>query len=425
MIVAGETRVPGDKSITHRALLFGAMGRGSTYLGGPLTSLDARSTATVLRRLGVEISPLMAGRVVRIEGRGRLHRPAAGALHCGNSGTTARLLLGLLAAHPFPATLTGDASLRRRPMRRVTVPLSMMGARVTEPETDGLPLTIKGGRLTSLSYQLPVSSAQIKSCLLLAAMAGKVPVSLREPGGRSRDHTERMLRGFGFTVNERDGWIEFAPDSRVEAFDIQIPGDPSSAAFLLGAALLAEAGELTIQAVGLNPTRTGFLTVIDRMGGSVHRQLTHEAGGEPVGDLTVKPALLSGTEVSAAEIPGLIDEIPLLAVLASRAQGITVFREAGELRVKESDRLGLLAENLRAVGAKAEVRGEDLWIEGGTAPPTGPIHTAGDHRLAMAFAVLGTVPGSRIRIDDLSCAEVSFPGFGETLRSLRARRSRG
>ncbi|MEO8201409.1 MAG: 3-phosphoshikimate 1-carboxyvinyltransferase [Gemmatimonadota bacterium] len=424
MIVAGETRVPGDKSITHRALLFAAMGRGTSYLGGALTSLDARSSASVLRRLGAPVSPLVAGRVVRIEGRGRFS-PPTGVLHCGNSGTTTRLLLGLLAAHRFPVTLTGDASLRRRPMRRVTVPLAMMGARIVDGESDGLPLTIRGGRLTSLRYELPVSSAQIKSCLLLAAMAGKVPVSLREPHGRSRDHTERMLRGFGFTVNERDGWIEFSPDSSVPAFDMQVPGDPSSAAFLLGAALLAEAGSLAITGVGLNPTRIGFLSVLAGMGGTVAQEKTHEEGGEPVGTLTARPSDLRGVEVGAAEIPGLIDEIPLLAILASRARGTTIFREAGELRVKESDRLGLLAANLRAVGSQAEVRGEDLWIEGGEIPPAGRVKTAGDHRLAMAFAVLGTVPGAGIRIDDLACAEVSFPGFGAALRSIRARRSRG
>lgn len=424
MIVAGQFRVPGDKSITHRALLFAAMARGLSYLGGALTSLDARTTARVLRRLGVSISPMVSGRVVQIVGRGRLGSPA-GRLNCGNSGTTARLLLGLLAAHRFEATLTGDASLRRRPMRRVTEPLGRMGARIIESAGDGLPLSIRGARLAPLRYEMPVSSAQIKSSLLLAGMAGRVPVALREPTGRSRDHTERMLRGFGYTVTEREGWIEFSPDSQVAGFEMHVPGDPSSAAFLLGAALLAEGGELVLQAVGLNPTRTGFLSVIARMGGAVEPVLTHEEGGEPVGDLSAKPSVLKGTQVASGEIPGLIDEIPLLAALASRAAGTTVFHQVGELRVKESDRLGLLARNLRAVGGRAEVQGENLWVEGRDDPPSGRVQTAGDHRLAMAFAVLGTLPGARVRIDDLACAEVSFPGFSAALRALRARRTRG
>jgi 3-phosphoshikimate 1-carboxyvinyltransferase len=420
MIVAGTVRAPGDKSITHRALLFGALARGTSHVGGALVSLDARSSARVLRQLGAEISPLRAESVVSIGGRGRLRRPED-TLDCGNSGTTTRLLLGLLAGHRFSATLTGDASLRRRPMRRVTAPLSRMGARFVEHGGDGLPLTVRGGPLSPLRYEMPVSSAQIKSALLLAGVAGGVEVELREPHGRSRDHTERLLRAFGYRVEETDGWIRFAPTGRLEAFELQVPGDPSSAAFLVGAAVLAEGGELRIAGVGVNPTRTGFLTVLGRMGAGVAMEDATEHFGEPVADLVVRPARLRATEVLAGEIPGLIDEIPLLAVLASRAEGTTVFRQVGELRVKESDRLGLIAENLRSVGCRAEVSGDDLHVAGGAQPPRGPVRTAGDHRLAMAFAVLGTVPGARIRVDDMACAAVSFPRFPETLRSVRAR----
>ncbi len=420
MRVGGTVRVPGDKSITHRALLFGAMARGTSHVGGALTSHDARSSARVLRRLGVRVSPLRTGAVVAVRGAGRLRRPE-GVLDCGNSGTTARLLLGLLSGHRFAATLTGDASLRRRPMRRVTVPLSSMGARFTEHAGDGLPLTVRGGPLRPLRYAMPVSSAQIKSSLLLAGLAGGVEVELLEPHGRSRDHTERLLRVFGYEVTERDGWIAFRPTGRLEPFELQVPGDPSSAAFLVGAAVLAEGGELRIAGVGVNPTRTGFLVVLRRMGAAVVVEDETLHFGEPVADLLVRPAALGGTEVRAEEIPGLIDEIPLLAVLASRARGETVFRQVGELRVKESDRLGLLAHNLRAVGARAEVSGDDLHVEGGTAPPRGPVRTAGDHRLAMAFAVLGTLPNARVRIDDLACAAVSFPDFPATLRAARAR----
>jgi 3-phosphoshikimate 1-carboxyvinyltransferase len=420
MKVAGVVRVPGDKSITHRVLLLGALGRGMSRITGALTSLDARSSARVLRQLGAGVSPLRAGATATVQGRGNFRRPIE-VLDCGNSGTTTRLLLGLLSAHQFSATLTGDRSLRRRPMRRVTGPLSAMGARFIERGGDGLPLTVEGARLQPLSYEMPVSSAQIKSAILLAGVAGRVAVSVHEPHGRSRDHTERLLRSFGYGVAESDGWISFSPEGRIEPFDIQVPGDPSSAAFLVGAATLAEAGELRISGVGVNPTRTGFLDVLRRMGGQVSVENTVTHFGEPVGDLVVQPGALRGAEVAAGEIPGLIDEIPLLAALASRALGTTTFRQVGELRVKESDRLGLIAENLRAVGARAEVSGDDLVIEGGSRPPRGRVRTAADHRLAMAFAVLRTLPKAEIKIDDMACAAVSFPGFPETLRSIRRR----
>ncbi|MBP2649149.1 MAG: 3-phosphoshikimate 1-carboxyvinyltransferase, partial [Gemmatimonadetes bacterium] len=307
-------------------------------------------------------------------------------------------------------------------MRRVTIPLAMMGARFPAQSGDGLPLTIRGDALRPLRYEQPVSSAQIKSCLLLAGVTGRVDVAIREPFGRSRDHTERLLRAFGYLVEEGpDGWIEMSPTGRIEPFELQVPGDPSSAAFLVGAALLAEEGELRISGVGVNPTRIGFLAVLERMGANVRIESPGIEFGEPVGDLMVAPAALRATEVHAAEIPGLIDEIPLLAVLASRAEGTTVFRDVGELRVKESDRLGLMAANLRAVGALAEVRGDDLHVAGADRAPAGRVRTEGDHRLAMAFAVLGTLPGARIAVDDMRCADVSFPRFRETLASIRVR----
>jgi 3-phosphoshikimate 1-carboxyvinyltransferase len=420
MKVHGTIRVPGDKSITHRVLLLAAFAPGTSTIKGILTSLDARSSARVLRQLGAGISPLRHGTTTTVQGRGSFRRPID-ILDCGNSGTTTRLLLGILSAHQFSATLTGDRSLRRRPMRRVTVPLSTMGARFIERNGDGLPLTVEGARLRPLSYEMPVSSAQIKSSILLAGMAGQVEVALREPHGRSRDHTERLLRAFGYGVAERDGWITFKPTGRIEPFDIEIPGDPSSAAFLVGASVLAEGGELRIAGLGVNPTRTGFLDVLTRMGAEVRIENLSTQFGEPVGDLLVQPAQLRASEIAAGEIPGLIDEIPLLAILASRADGTTTFRAVGELRVKESDRLGLLAENLRAVGARAEVVGDDLVVEGSDVTPRGRVRTAADHRLAMAFAVLGTVPGARIRIDDMACAAVSFPSFPETLRKIGKR----
>lgn len=417
MKLAGTVSVPGDKSITHRVILLAAMARGRSRIRGALTSLDARSTSRVVRQLGAQVSPLRAGGVTSVSGKGVLEAPSE-SLNCGNSGTTTRLTLGLLSAHGFSATLTGDRSLRRRPMRRVTEPLSAMGATFTEHNGDGLPLTVAGARLRALRYEMPVSSAQIKSALLLAGLAGAVDVSVHEPGGKSRDHTERLLQAFGYRVEERDGWVSFQPSGSVRPFEIEVPGDPSSAAFLVGAGILAEGGELCIAGVGTNPTRTGFLRVLERMGAAVQIENESTRYGEPVGDLIVRPATLGSTEVRSAEIPGVIDEIPLLAVLASRAEGVTTFRQVGELRVKESDRLGLLAENLRGVGVRAEVQGEDLLVQGGEAAPRGKVRTAGDHRLAMAFAVLGTLPGAVISIDDMACSAVSFPRFPETLRAL-------
>ena len=424
MKVAGWVRVPGDKSITHRALLLAAMARGTSYLGAPLTSLDSRATARVLRLLGVEVSRLLPGLPVRIRGKGKFVAPRQ-SLHCGNSGTTARLTLGLLAAHRFKARMTGDASLRRRPMRRVTAPLGLMGARVDDSGHDGLPLEIRGGRLQSLRYAMPVASAQVKGALLLAGLAGGVNVALWAPAGRSRDHTERMLSQFGLSITDQDGWIELSPGPPIASFEMQIPGDISSAAFLMGAAVMAEDGELGLQGVGINPTRTGFLGVMARMGARVEKNETGTESGEPIGVLIARPSGLRGVEVCADEIPGIIDEIPLLSVLATRARGTTLFREAGELRFKESDRLALLASNIRALGGRAEVQGNDLVVEGSEQSPEGRVTTAGDHRLAMAFAVLATVPGARIRIDDIRCAEVSFPGFQQTLKSIQARAKRG
>jgi len=254
-------------------------------------------------------------------------------------------------------------------------------------------------------------------------MAGGVPVEVREPAGKSRDHTERLLRSMGYPVEEEAGWIRFRPEGRLEPFDLEVPGDPSSAAFLVGLAVLAGGGELRLEGVGVNPTRIGFLAVLERMGGRVTLDGRHERSGEPVADLVAAPSQLRGTEVVADEIPGLIDEIPMLAVLASRASGTTTFREVGELRVKESDRLALIAQNLTAVGARAVAREDTLIVEGTGIAPRGAVRTEGDHRIAMAFAVLGRLPGAEVRIDDVACADVSFPGFVECLdRATGARR---
>jgi 3-phosphoshikimate 1-carboxyvinyltransferase len=307
-------------------------------------------------------------------------------------------------------------------MRRVTEPLSLMGATFEGRDPDRLPLVVRGGALKPLEWELPVSSAQLKSALLLAGAASSVEVGVREPAGLSRDHTERMLRSLGFTVaTTTDGWIRLTPNGAFQPLDLDIPGDPSSAAFLVGAAILAEGGDLRIAGVGVNPTRTGFLNVLRRMGANVRVEGEHDRCGEPTADLIAAPAALTGTEVLPGEVPGLIDEIPLLAVLASRASGTTIFREVGELRVKESDRLALIADNLNAVGAKAVARENTLIVEGTGLSPRGDVITDGDHRIAMAFAVLGLAPGADVRVDDLACAAVSFPRFPETLQRITRR----
>ncbi|MHB1326754.1 MAG: 3-phosphoshikimate 1-carboxyvinyltransferase [Gemmatimonadales bacterium] len=412
--------VPGDKSITHRALMLAALARGTSRISQPLTSLDARSTARVLRQLGAEIGALRAEGAVLVKGRGRFREPAS-TLHCGNSGTTARLMLGLLAPHRFRSRLTGDGSLRRRPMRRLTEPLGIMGARFEPALADRLPLVIRGGGLQGIRWELPVSSAQLKSGLLLAGIVGDLPVAVREPHGKSRDHTERMLRGLGFRVRERSGWVSIDGGGPIAPFEIAIPGDPSSAAFLVGAGLLGSR-QVRIGPVGLNPTRTAFLDVLARMGAAVSAEPTGTELGEPVGTIDVGPGTLKATVVPATEIPALIDEIPLLAVMAARAEGTTRFEEVGELRVKESDRLALMAENLTRLGYRALGEGNTLIVEGSDHPPRGRVRTDGDHRIAMAFAVLGTVPGARVAVDDPECAAVSFPGFATALRQVRSQR---
>jgi len=331
--------------------------------------------------------------------------------------------MGLLATKRFVVRVTGDASLRRRPMARVTEPLAVMGASIVLERGDGLPLRIRGGALRALDWTLPVATAQVKSALLFAGLGAGVRVRVREPV-RSRDHTERLLRALGapiaqrgatVTLEEAPGWLAECPP-----LDLTIPGDASSAAFLVAAALVAETGELRIAEVGLNPTRTGYLDVVARMGGIVTREAVREIAGEPVGDLIARPARLMGTVVTAEEIPSLIDEIPILAILASRAEGETVFREVGELRVKESNRLALLAANLRVLGVASEVAGNDLHVLGTDRPPRGTVDTARDHRLTMAFAVLGCLPGSALRLSEHTSAGISFPGFFEVLDRVTA-----
>lgn len=425
MRVSGDVRVPGDKSITHRALMLAAAASGESRLRGLLAGGDCRSTASVLRALGCGIPDLpVDGGEIRVRGGGLdAWRAPEAILDCGNSGTTARLMMGLLAGRPFAAALTGDDSLRSRPMRRITEPLAEMGASVRElGAPDRLPLEIRGGTLRPIDHRSPRASAQIKSAVLLAGLSGSVPVSVTEPV-QSRDHTERMLAALGASIRTGpapDGWtVEMAPPPYpLPPLDVDVPGDPSSAAFVLALALLADAGELRVRDVGLNPTRTGFIEAVREMGGTVTVEQERESGGEPIGDLVARPSRLAGITVDGDRVPAMIDEIPILAVLAARAEGETVVRGASELRAKESDRIAVMVSNLRAVGVEARELPDGLVVTGGDRPLRGRIAVHHDHRIAMAFAVLGSLPGNEIVLDQPGVVEISYPGFWEIIQSI-------
>ncbi len=426
--IAGDVAVPGDKSITHRALMLASAAEGESRLRGLLAGDDCRSTAAVLRALGVAVPELPAdGGELRIASHGLAHwREPAEILDCGNSGTTTRLMLGLLAGRPFEATLTGDGSLRQRPMRRVTEPLGAMGARIDELEhADRLPIRMRGGALRPFQYTSPKASAQIKSALLFAGLSGGVPVRVAEPYP-SRDHTERMLSAMGVQIvsgEGDDGWaVSLTPPAGpLPPLELAVPGDPSSAAFLVAAALLADTGELRIRDVGVNPTRIGFIRLLARMGAFVELHEERSAGGEPIADLVVRPAPLRGVEIGAAEVPALIDELPVIAALAARAEGETRITGAAELRAKESDRIRAMVGNLRAIGVEAEELPDGLVVRGSDRPLGGRIHSHGDHRIAMAFGALAARPENQIRIDDPDVVRISYPGFWAALARITSR----
>jgi 3-phosphoshikimate 1-carboxyvinyltransferase len=423
-----QVRVPGDKSITHRALILASLATGRSSIRRPLIGGDTLSTAAALRSFGVSVPDLSAD--VHIEGVG-LHglRSAPDLVDCGNSGTTVRLLMGVLAGCAFETTLTGDASLCSRPMRRVTVPLELMGATFQELDRqDRLPIRMRGGALRPLRYDSPQASAQVKSAILLAGLTGSADVAVAEPI-LSRDHTERMLAHIGVplrrgrTADDRPE-VSLSPVARLRALDIDVPGDLSSAAFIVAHTLLAGAIPLRIPDVGLNPTRAGFIEAVQRMGGRLTVENVRESCGEPLGDLIVERSELTAVRITAADIPSLVDEVPVLAVLAAHAAGTTTIEGAGELRVKESDRIRAMVENLTAVGATVEERPDGLVIHGsGTSMPhgsrlRGDVRVHGDHRIAMAFGVLTAATAGAVRVDEPGAAGVSFPDFWEVLAGL-------
>jgi 3-phosphoshikimate 1-carboxyvinyltransferase len=414
--VGGTVRVPGDKSLSHRALILAALGDGASRIRGILDSADVHSTAGVLRSLGVPIPVLSADIVVHGVGLRGVREPA-GALDCGNSGTTARLMAGVVAGAGVTARFTGDESLSRRPMRRVAAPLEAMGARVDLPPHGGLPMTVHGAPLHSVEWHSDVASAQVKSAVLLAALVAGVSVSYTEPA-KSRDHTERMLAARGVGIVADGSSVRLVPAQALAALDQTVPGDPSSAAFFAGLAAMASRGSIEMPNVGANPTRVGFYSALVRMGAQVSVTDVRDEGGEPTATVTVEPGTLRGVRIGAAEIPAMIDELPLLACVASRAEGETVITGAGELRVKESDRIAVVVRNLLALGVEAEELPDGMRIVGRANPLRGAIRTHGDHRIAMAFGVLGALDDNRIAVDDPECVAVSYPRFWDDLRQV-------
>lgn len=415
--LCGEITVPGDKSISHRAAILGALARGETLIEGFLLGEDCLSTLSCLRRLGVAV--LVEGEKVRVQGVGLdgLREPED-VLDAGNSGTTARLLLGVLAGQPFYAVLTGDASLRRRPMGRVTVPLREMGALISGRAGGKLlPLTVQGGAIRALKYSSPVASAQVKSAVLLAGLFAEGETSVTEPE-KSRDHTERMLAAFGAQVKVRGNTACVMGQPCLEGRLVRVPGDISSAAFFLVAASIVPGSDLLIRNVGVNPTRTGVLEVLEQMGARLDYLNRREESGEPVADLRVRAAALKGVEIGGAIIPRLIDELPVLAVAAACAAGTTTVRDAEELRVKESDRISVMTSQLAALGINITAREDGFVVQGGRRLKGGRVQSFGDHRVAMSLSVAALAAASPVVLDDPQCMAVSYPAFLDTLRSL-------
>jgi len=409
-----DLTVPGDKSVSHRALLFAALGEGTSRIRGLQGGLDVASTRRAIEGLGVTVRD--EGEAVVVEGRGvgGLAEPDD-VIDCGNSGTTIRLLTGVLAGHSFLSVLTGDASLRRRPMARVLDPLREMGALALGREEDTrAPLVLRGGSLRALSWQLPVASAQVKSAVLLAGLHARGVTWVEEPE-LSRDHTERMLAAMGAEVLREDTRVGIRGQPRLRAAEFEVPGDPSSAAFWVAAALLVPGSRVRVRGISLNPTRTGFFRILQRMGAQVALEPTGEACGEPIGDVVAEHGPLRGVEVFPSEVPAAIDEFPVLGALAATATGATEVRGAEELRHKESNRIDTLADELRKAGVAVETYPDGLRIAGGAGLRPARFESHGDHRLAMALGVLAlAIPGGA-QISGAEAASVSYPGFWKEL----------
>lgn len=415
----GTVSVPGDKSISHRAVLLSSLARGESRIRGFLPAEDTRRTVAMMRALGVGIEE-RGPTELRVAGAGMrgLSEPED-ILDAGNSGTTIRIGAGLLAAQPFVSVVTGDPYLRKRPMGRIVAPLSAMGARITGRRNDTLPpLCIRGGPLRGIRYEMPVASAQVKSAILLAGLYAESPVTVVEPLP-SRDHTERMLRAMGASVRQGDREVSVEPAESIDPLDMEVPGDISAAAFFLVLAAASPGSRLRIPSVGVNPGRTGIVEVLRRMGADLSLEAQREEGGEPVADLMVRGRRLSAATVGAEEVPSLIDEIPALCAAAALSEGRTGIRGAGELRVKESDRIGAMVSALSRMGVSCGEYPDGLWVEGPARLREGAVcDSRGDHRIAMAILTLSAAAGVPVRVSDTACIATSFPEFEERLRDL-------
>ena len=412
----GEIRVPGDKSISHRSIMFGSLAEGVTRVSGFLQGEDNYATLKAFQAMGVGIVDRGDGQL-EISGVG-LHglQEPTDVLDCGNSGTTMRLMTGLLSGQNFFSILTGDQYLRRRPMRRVVTPLALMGADITGRNSGELaPLAIRGGHLKGVSYASPVASAQVKSALILAGMYAEGETTVLEPH-LSRDHSERMLRCFGADVQTVDGGVKVAPGGLLKAQEIEVPGDISSAAFFLVAGLIVPDSELLVCNVGINPTRSGIIDILTEMGGDLQLIDQREVSGEPVADILVRSSRLQGIEIGGSVVPRAIDEFPVVSVAAAYAEGVTTIRDAAELRVKETDRIAAMVQELTALGVRVESREDGMIVEGAETLAGGKVQSHGDHRIAMSMAVAALGSRAEVSISDTECTETSFPGFWELLR---------
>lgn len=417
--LCGEVTVPGDKSISHRAVMLAAIAKGKSAIRNWLAAGDTEATLGAMRDLGVEIERHDAN-TLTIQG-GKL-RQSEGPLNLMNAGTGLRLLAGLMAGQAFPSVLDGSAQLRRRPMKRITDPLKLMGADI-ESSAGGCPLRLRPAPLKGITYELPVASAQVKSAILLAGLYADSPTTVVQPGP-ARDHTERMLRSLGVEISEageNGNTITIRPNQRLAPLDMTVPGDVSSAAFLLVAGLLAPASDLTVRGVNLNPTRTGIIDVLGAMGAHITIANQAEQAGEPIGDIRARTSQLRGVEIGGETVVRMIDEFPILMVAALRAEGETVVRDAKELRVKETDRIAVMAAELRKLGAQIDEREDGFRIVGPQALTGAIVDGHDDHRIAMSLTVAGLIAADGTIVTDAACAGDSFPGFAETLIESGAR----
>lgn len=413
----GEVTVPGDKSISHRSIMFGSLAEGTTEISGFLKGADCLATIDCFSRMGISIENLDDRILVHGRGLHGLTRPDT-ILDCQNSGTTTRLISGILSGQSFDAILTGDASIQKRPMKRIITPLAQMGAKIESLSGNGCaPLRITGSPLHGIHYLSPVASAQVKSAILLAGLYAEGETRVTEPYV-SRDHSERMLASFGADIHTEGTTAVLKPAARLTARKINIPGDISSAAFFLAAGLIVPGSELLIHHVGINPTRDGILRVVRQMGGDVTLLNVQNGCGEPTADLLVRSSFLHGTVIEGAIIPTLIDELPVLAAMACYAEGTTVIRDAAELKVKESNRIAVMAQNLTAMGAQVEETEDGMIIHGGRPLHGAVIDTQGDHRIAMTFAVAALGAEGETEIRNADCVAISYPNFYRDLQAL-------